>query len=327
MVDSMAEHVDATARDALAARLFDRRVATFGRRITFSTPSLPGTPYEIDDHVPARNAFASVSVTGTACSLGCDHCAGSLLGHMADGGGGALRPVMEAMIARGTRGFLVSGGAGPGGKVPLRAHVPVLAELKARHGITIVVHAGICDDDDIDALASVPVDGVMFDVAGSTTTLSSVCHLDVDLEVFPRMVRACKVRGIPVMPHVIAGLDWGEVKGEYAAIEMIARERPDALVLVVLMPVPGTPMEKVVVDPAVIDPVVLEARRANPDVPVLLGCAKPPGEFKEWLERRAVDCGFNGIAYPLQATVDHARARGLDVVFTDACCTVSGDGW
>ena len=320
--------MDARARDELASALFQRRIDTFGKTIKFSAPAFPAAPYEIENFSPRTPpVFTTISLTGTKCTLQCDHCRGSLLGSMIDGSGGALVPAMERAILAGTRGFLVSGGADPEGKVPIADRAGELAALKARHGIRIVVHTGFMDEADIEALAAIPVDGVMFDIVGTRETLRSVCHVDKEPDDLVAMIRACKDRDIPVMPHVVVGLDWGRPGGEVRAIELVARERPDALVMVVLMPVQGTPMERVVMEPAGIDPLLLLARLALPDIPVQLGCAKPPGKFKEWVERRAVDCGFNGVAYPLQETVDHARACGLEPVFTETCCTVSDRDW
>jgi len=66
------------------------------------------------------------------------------------------------------------------------------------------------------------------------------------------------------------------------------------------------------------------ARVWNPDIFLSLGCAKPSGDYKRQVENLAIDCGFNGIAFPSDEAIDHACARGLHPVFTEECCSMAG---
>ena len=96
------------------------------------------------------------------------------------------------------------------------------------------------------------------------------------------------------------------------------------LVLVVLMPLGGTPMAGVAPPPLEEVGAFFElARAALPDTPVMLGCARPLGEQKLAIDRLAVDAGLNGIAYPAEGVVAYAEGKGLEPTFVDACCGVS----
>jgi lipoyl synthase len=112
--------------------------------------------------------------------------------------------------------------------------------------------------------------------------------------------------------------------GEWRALDMISRHPPKLLVLVVLMPLNGTPMVNVNPPPLEDIGAFFEtARRTLPETPVMLGCARPMGPMKLDIDRLAVDAGFNGIAYPANGIVDYAQNRGLKPNFINACCGVN----
>ncbi|MEX2684583.1 MAG: radical SAM protein [Candidatus Sigynarchaeota archaeon] len=301
---------------------FKARVDRFGSVLHCHAPGFSGIPYGTESFVASRGVFESISITGASCMLQCDHCRGHLLQTMRHANPGNFEGVLRAVIASGATGVLVSGGSGKDGKVPIRPCIDVLRLAKKQHDIDVVIHSGLMDDDEIHALRGTGIDGVMFDFPGSAETIKAVCHLDTVPEDYARMVTTCKENGIPVMPHVIIGLDWGKIKGELDALSMLGKLKPDVLVIVILMPFPGTPMADVVPDIDQVEIMVLAARILNPDIPVQLGCAKPQGDFKERVERFAVECGFNGIAYPIEETVARARELGLEPVFHGDCCSL-----
>jgi uncharacterized radical SAM superfamily protein len=91
-----------------------------------------------------------------------------------------------------------------------------------------------------------------------------------------------------------------------------------------LMPLTGTPMS--VSEPpslAEIGGFFEIARKAMPDRPVMLGCARPMGLMKRDIDRLAIDAGLNGIAYPADGIVEHAHRQGLQPKFINACCGVT----
>ena len=105
---------------------------------------------------------------------------------------------------------------------------------------------------------------------------------------------------------------------------IVSRHRPKLLVVVILMPLTGTAMR------AVLPPPVEEigrffetARAALPRTPIMLGCARPIGPVKAEIDRRALEAGLDGIAFPAEGIVALARARGLMPRFHDACCGVN----
>ena len=51
--------------------------------------------------------------------------------------------------------------------------------------------------------------------------------------------------GLEWVPHIVAGLHYGTIRGEYEALDLIGRYNPAALVIVVITPLAGTPMANV----------------------------------------------------------------------------------
>jgi uncharacterized radical SAM superfamily protein len=130
--------------------------------------------------------------------------------------------------------------------------------------------------------------------------------------------------GVPAVPHIVLGLHRGQMRGEWRALEMIARNPMKLLVLVILMPLNGTPMARATPPTArAIGEFFRDARSAVPERPIVLGCARPLGPLKNEVDRLAVDAGLDGIAYPAEGTVAYARSRGKRARFVNACCGVS----
>lgn len=291
--------------------------------IHFYAPGLKGyrtSEYETQD----AGAFVSVSLTGASCVLQCDHCQSRVLEGMVPVNGVGLYAQARALAARGARGILVSGGCDSRGRVPLLRHVPDLKRIRAELGLAIRVHPGLPDEETAAALGEVDLDGAMLDVIGTEETIREVYHLDVGVAEYEAVLDRLSRHGVPIVPHIILGLHYGRMLGEWRALEMIARHRPKLLVLVILMPLSGTPMAAVTPPPAEeIGAFFRASRLAFPDIPVTLGCARPFGEQKTAIDRLAIDEGLDGIAFPAEGIVAYARERGRLPRFHDACCGVN----
>ncbi|HET8577639.1 MAG TPA: radical SAM protein [Methylomirabilota bacterium] len=268
--------------------------------------------------------FVSVSVTGAECALGCEHCGGRVLEGMRPLRGAGLYDLAVELKVSGARGILVSGGSDRRGRVPLLRHVPDLQRIRRELGLLIRVHPGLPDEETAAALGQVGVDGAMVDVIGAEETIRGVYHLEAGVEEYEAVLERLQRHGVPLVPHIILGLHWGKMLGEWAALEMIARHQPRLLVLVILMPLTGTPMRGVLPPPLEEIGTFLETARATlPGTPIVLGCARPLGPMKAEIDRRAILAGLDGIAFPAEGIVGLARERGLTPRFHDACCGVN----
>jgi uncharacterized radical SAM superfamily protein len=293
------------------------------REIHFYAPGLKR--YQTSEYAgqdPGR--FVSISVTGAECALQCDHCRSRVLEGMLPLKGASLFDLCARAAERGARGVLVSGGSDRSGRVPLLRHAADLKRARAELDLRIRVHPGLPDEETAAALGEIDLDGAMLDVIGAEATIRDVYHLEVGVEAYEAALERLERHGVPLVPHIIMGLDHGRMLGEWTALAMIARHRPKLLVLVVLMPLTGTPMAGVT--PPAVDEIggfFATARRALPDTPIMLGCARPIGPVKAEIDRRALDAGLDGIAFPAEGIVALARERGRAPRFHDACCGVN----
>lgn len=300
------------------------RRGNFPDQVLFHAPGLRRyRTSEYGGHDAAE--FVSISVTGTACALACEHCATNMLVGMADlsSAGGSLFDLCAGLVDRGARGVLVSGGSDLRGRVPLGPHLGDMVRVRRELGLTIRVHPGLPDEQMCAGLAQVGIDGAMVDVIGHQDTIHDVYHLQATPHDYEAVLERLERHGVPTIPHIILGLHFGRMLGERQALEMIARHPPKLLVLVVLMPLNGTPMTPCQSPPlSEIGPFFEQARKALPSTPVMLGCARPLGPDKLAIDQMALEAGFNGIAYPSEGIVEQARQVGLEPHFINACCGV-----
>ncbi|MGI5920844.1 MAG: radical SAM protein [Syntrophomonadaceae bacterium] len=290
--------------------------------------SAPGAKrYDNDYYHNYEYSFVNLSVTGENCACRCEHCRGKLLETMVP----TTTPeemewILNILVEKKCQGVLISGGANKKGEVPLLGFLDNIAWAKEK-GLKVIVHSGLLKRSAAVALQEAGVDQVLIDIIGDERTIREVYHLDRKPSDYLQSMLYCREAGLNVAPHVVIGLHYGKIMGEFEALEMIKEAEPQAVVMVILNPTCGTGMEGVT-PPAIdeVGKVIATARIMNPKVPLTLGCARPPGVYKQEAEIMAVDCGVNAIAYPNQATIEYARSRGLQTVFTQDCCSLMAIG-
>lgn len=306
-------------KEAMAVR---RR--NFGTAIEFYAPGLKR--WQSSEWKPEKpNRFLPVSVTGTACALQCDHCKTKVLeGMITVSKETDLFATAQKLQAQGTEGVLVSGGSTARGGVPLLPHVDAMRRVREELGMRVIVHSGVVSPKLAEGLAAAEVDGVMLDIMGAEETIREVYHLDLTPADFERSLQLLADRQMRIIPHIVLGLHYGRFLGEWHALEMIARYPVSTLILVVLTPLVGTPMEHLEPPPVseVTDFFAL-ARVTMPDTRVNLGCGRPMGAMKVALDKAAIDQGLNGIAYPADGMVAYAKEQGLEPEFFEYCCSLT----
>jgi len=303
------------------------RRRNFGNTIWFFAPSLK--TYDTSELSQSCDCtFQAFSITGEKCALNCDHCRAGILHYMQP----ALEPedLLAAagnLHARGAKGILISGGSDSRGIVPLAPFLGTLARIREKLGLRVIVHTGITDIGLARGLADAGVDSALIDIIGARETIGEICHLgNLGTDDYERSLANLVDAGVPVSPHVVIGLHRGAIKGEYKALEIIHRYDIASLVLVGITPKPDTPMAAVEPpSPGEMGEIFLRARRLLPRVPILLGCERPGGEHKEATDKRALQAGLNGIAYPAEGIISHARQLGLETVTSEMCCALVFD--
>jgi uncharacterized radical SAM superfamily protein len=164
----------------------------------------------------------------------------------------------------------------------------------------------------------------MLDIIGSREVSERVYHLEDGPERMEQSLELLDAAGIPTVPHVLVGLDYGSLGGEIEALDIISRTNPAGVVIIALSPLRKTPMASATPPSAEsIGRVLTVARLAMKETPVLLGCARPIGQHKIDTDKYALQSGVNGIAYISQEGVAYAKALGLNPVFRDVCCSLA----
>jgi uncharacterized radical SAM superfamily protein len=305
-------------------RAFNVRLTNFGNVIHFHAPGLKR--YETEEfYQETPQGFIAMSLTGSKCALMCDHCKSKVLHSMRRIPlGKDLYQMAEDLFKAGTRSILISGGCDAEGRVPHLKYIDQVARIKSELPLRVIVHSGLVDEELAQALKEAGVDGAMIDIIGANETIHKVYHLKRrSVEDYERSLELLVRHGLSVIPHIVIGLHYGKILGEYRALEMIRRHQISALILVILMPILSTPMFAAL-PPSLgeIADIFYRARLAFPKTPVHLGCARPMGELMQQTDTLAVDLGLNGIAYPAPGIVAYAREQGLVPEFHETCCSI-----
>lgn len=328
----IAESIEPLEGVGLAPRLVAEMEARFGRfrgeragRVNFYTPTFKAyATSEISGC--GKSAWPAVSITGGDCKLQCDHCKAKILEPMiAARTPQALWRVANERIEAGARGMLLSGGSNLRNEVEYDAFYPVIRRIKDNFpDFKIALHTALVNPDIARCMEECGIDAAMMDVIGAQETITQVYHLRRAVDDFERGLECLIATRLKVVPHIVIGLHYGRMLGERRALEMVKRHLPAALVLVVVMPF-YAPKKRPFATPdsREVGGFFLDAREALPDIPLLLGCARPAGHAKSEIDAYAVMAGLNGIAHPADGMVELAARLGRDVKVTPACCSIA----
>jgi uncharacterized radical SAM superfamily protein len=268
-------------------------------------------------------AFPSISVTGGSCALKCKHCGGIVLNTMYP----ATTPqrlvnLCEELKKQGAVGCLISGGCRPDGSVPLDGFIDAIARIKKKLRLVVVVHTGVISRESAENLRKAGIDAALIDIIGSEETISEIYQLNAKVADYEQSLANLSDVGIPLVPHVLVGLHYGKLKGELQALEIIAKYKPSAIIIISFMPIHGTKMENVQPPtPLDIGRVILTARFMLPKTPLVLGCMRPKGNHRTETDKLAVKAGINAIAFPSESAIKLAEQMGYQISFSSACCS------
>lgn len=323
------EPLDGLALDASLVASMQSRFNAFANdgvgKVNFYTPTFKAfTTSEISGC--GKSAWPAISITGADCKLQCDHCKAKILEPMiAARTPEALWQTVNDQIAGGAQGMLLTGGSNHRNEVEYDAFYPVIRRIKDTFpAFKIAMHTALVDMDIARRMEDSGIDAAMMDVIGSQDTITQVYHLKRTVDDFERTLEYLVSTSLRVVPHIVLGLHYGRFLGEWHALEMITRHRPTAVVLVVVMPFYAPAARPFVTpDSTEVGRFFMDAREALPDVPLLLGCARPPGRVKAEIDSYAVMAGLNGIAHPVDGMVELAVRLERNVRVTPACCSIA----
>ena len=289
-----------------------------GKSITFYLPGM-------FHYNGLKGAYPALSITGAECQLQCDHCQAKILEPMPP----AVEPdvlvhTCKRLAEKGCLGVLISGGCDTRGRLPWKRFLGAISQVKMDTDLYVSVHCGLLDKDTARGLKDAGVDQALLDVIGDDETYRSIYHVDFGVEAICQTLEALNHAALPVVPHVICGLYYGQMRSEKQALRIISDFEIEQLVIVALMAIRGTPAGSSQ-GPSAEDvaEVIVEARELMPWVRTSFGCARQRGN--EQMELLAIEGGVNRMALPSDAAIERAREYGLSIRYQRTCCSVSKD--
>jgi hypothetical protein len=323
------EALEDVALDALLVGDMQRRLETLrGSRvggINFYTPTFKSySSSELGSC--GKSAWPAVSITGGDCRLQCDHCRAKVLEAMIPARSPEeLWRVVNHQIEAGAQGMLLTGGSNGRDEVEYGPFYPTVRRIKdAFAEFRIAIHAALVDRDAARRMEESGIDVAMLDIIGAQDTVRQVYHLKRPVADFESSLASLTETSLKVVPHIVLGLHYGSLLGEWNALDIVRRHPPAALVLVVIMPFYARPHRPFAIPSSQeVGRFFMDARQALPDIPLLLGCARPAGQVKQQIDAYAVLAGLNGIAHPADGAVELAARLGRDVRVTPACCSIA----
>lgn len=312
-----------TELDSGFKKAFNIRKKNFSSDIFFFAPNLK--KYE-SDYFPnsSKSVFVPISLTGSSCALNCKHCGGILLESMYPiSSKEDLYKKVQNLTKRGTKGILITAGSRPDGSIPLKSFLPTLRKIKDKLGLKLAAHTGLLDKETAIQMKGI-FDVAMLDIIGDENTINEVYNLNKTPVDFYNSIEYLLQQDIAIAPHILAGLHFGEIKGEYRVIEKLSSYNLSSLVFVIIKKIKGTVFDELNIKPPppkTIGELFIAARENFPHTPLLLGCARPGGKYENQIDVMAIKTGFNGIAYPSDTGIAFSKELALNQRFSNFCCS------
>jgi uncharacterized radical SAM superfamily protein len=274
----------------------------------------------------------TISLTGSRCSLLCDHCSAFYLkGMMTEDQ--ALKIIEENPGKYSSA--LISGGSDIEGKVPILEHLPFIKRLY-KMGIKLNIHTGLISEKEIFAIKPF-FERISYDFVYDNNVIRDVYHLygksREDFEKTYLLMRRLiggkienekKLPSTRIVPHFTIGLNCGKITdGDFETIEELAYIKPSLLVIDVFIPTRGTPFESCPLPHLEkLEELLTMASRRLTKTNLFLGCMRPYGRYRENLDIIAYEKGFQGFVMPSKKLIDKIKENGEEILRFDECCAL-----
>ncbi len=270
-----------------------------------------------------RGRYPAISITGEQCDLLCEHCKGKLLKPMLKAKSpDHLIDIGRRLARNGDHGILLTGGSNKKGVLPWDNYLDAIRQIKEEAPLFLSSHTGFPDLYTALSLRCAGVKQALVDVMGDENTATQIYHLP-GLRPVKAALDALDQSGLELVPHIVAGLNYGKIQGEYHALEIISDYRPKSLVIVVVTPLEGTPMAGILPpNPLEVARLIARARLMMPEVPISLGCERPRNRKGWHLERLAIRAGVTRMAIWSEYAIAEAESLGLSPRFQATCCSL-----
>ncbi len=273
-----------------------------------------------------KNAYVPVSITGYKCSLSCKHCNRHYLRHMIPAPSvDRLIEVCERLKRRGVEGIVLSGGSRKDGTVPLDEFADGIKAVREM-GLNVLAHTGPVNERQVKILERAGLTSSLLDVVGSGDVAERVFGIKIGEDRYRKAIELISESSIGLAPHIIVGLDFGNVGAEtheLKALDMLRDANVDTLVIVVLIPTKGTPMQDVKAPkPEIVGRITAIANLMH-ESEVALSCVRPGTLYRKALDENAILAGATKVAIPSSRAYEVAKSIGRDyITYEMKCCGI-----
>lgn len=266
--------------------------------------------------------FPTISVTGGKCALNCDFCKGKYLQDMIHIDN--PKDLYETCIdleSRGAKGVLLSGGYNEEGYVPFETYTNEISRVKEDTNLFLSIHSGRTPKKLVQELSDAGVDMVDFELTPYEPVPSPGAGKEKKNEDYLEILGLIDEEIPNVSPHILLGLESGELEAEKRTLKSLRRTNLTALVFLTIIPPDGNE-EYESPEPGKVGEIVSEARKEFPKTPLALGCMRPRSEKRTLTEIQALKAGIDRIVLPSEKTKKAARDMGLELREIGSCCAV-----
>jgi hypothetical protein len=215
-------------------------------------------------------------------------------------------------------GFLLSGGCGADGVVPLGGFSDAVRSIKDATHLKINAHVGYPRREMIDRLVEARIDAFSVTFPMSDKIGKRYLGIDSALSRYEETADGLRDLGARVIPHALIGL--GDQAEDVAGLSALASHNPESLVVIVFTPLRGTPLSTA---PALPDARIVEtlafARSAMQRANLVLGCMRPRGKTE--VEARLIEESLEGIVMPSTAAL-RAVSGKVALERCEGCCAL-----
>ncbi|MFX1327714.1 MAG: radical SAM protein [Promethearchaeota archaeon] len=271
--------------------------------------------------------FPAISITGTECSLDCEHCNKKYLKGM--------KPILEnqdlekflfELYKKKGVGALISGGSKLDGSVPLLNFLNTIKKVKRETNLIINTHSGLLNEETAKKLADANVDIVSFDINMDKEVIKDIYHLDIELNEYKRAIDLLKKYKLNIVPHICVGLHYGKLNKELETIKFIKETiiDPSLIVIIALIPPKDSKIKFELIKAEEIAKVIAILRFAFPKTELSLGCMRPRGKIKTEIEKMSIKSGITRIEIPSRDTLKWLKTYNskIQLKFFSACCAI-----
>ena len=269
--------------------------------------------------------FPAISITGSECSLNCEHCSKKYLKGMKDlVDNKSLEQFLINLSKNNGVGALISGGSMADGSVPIKNFLNTIKKVKNKTNLIINTHTGLLDQETAEKLADANIDIVSFDVNMDEEVIRDIYHLDIELSEYSRAINLLRKYKLNIVPHICVGLNHGKLNKELDSIKFIKEIEinPSLIVVIALIPPKKSKIKFSSPKPEDIAKIIALLRFIFPKAEISLGCMRPRGNIKNEIEIYAIKAGITRIEIPSMKTLQWIKNYNpkIQFKFFSACC-------